>query len=45
LVIARDEAITEPSPLMKEKEREEKAAAEGEAGQYQGGGDSSPSAM
>jgi small subunit ribosomal protein S6 len=45
LVIARDEAVVEPSPLMKEKEREEKAAAEGDAGQYQGGGDSSPSSM
>lgn len=45
LIIARKEAIIEPSPLMKEKEREEKAAAEGDAGQYQGGGDSSPAAM
>jgi small subunit ribosomal protein S6 len=46
LVIARDEAVTEPSPLMKEKEREEKAAAEGEASSsYQGSADSSaPSA-
>jgi small subunit ribosomal protein S6 len=45
LVIAREVAVTEPSPLMKEKEREEKAAAEGDAGQYQGGGDASPAAM
>ena len=47
LVIAREEAVTEASPLMKEKEREDKAAAEGDAGQtsYQGGGDSSPAAM
>jgi small subunit ribosomal protein S6 len=29
LVIARKEAVIEASPLMKEKEREEKAAAEG----------------
>jgi small subunit ribosomal protein S6 len=43
LVIARKEAVTEPSPLMKEKEREDKAAAEGDAGQYQGGADASAS--
>jgi small subunit ribosomal protein S6 len=41
LVIARQEAVTDPSPLMKEKEREDKAAAEGDAGQYQGAADSS----
>lgn len=41
LVIARDEAITEPSPLMKEKEREEKAAAEGDTSSYQGSADTS----
>jgi len=29
LVIARKEAVTEPSPLMKEKEREESAVTEG----------------
>jgi small subunit ribosomal protein S6 len=33
LVIARKEAVTEPSPLMKEKEREESAATEGAASQ------------
>jgi small subunit ribosomal protein S6 len=33
LVIARKEAVTEPSPLMKEKEREDNAAAEGAASQ------------
>jgi small subunit ribosomal protein S6 len=41
LVIARKEAVTEPSPLMKEKEREEKTAAEGSAAPYQGSADSS----
>src|SRR5688500_6760402 len=43
LVIVREEAVTEPSPLMKEKEREDKAAAEGDTGQYQGGADASAS--
>ena len=33
LVIARKEAVTEPSPLMKEKEREDSAAAEGAVSQ------------
>ena len=31
LVVNRDEAVTAPSPLMKEKEGEERAAAEGVA--------------
>ena len=45
LVIARSEAVTEPSPLMKEKEREDKAVAENDAGQYHGGADASVSAI
>jgi small subunit ribosomal protein S6 len=31
LVIARTTAVTEPSPMMKEKQQEERAAAEGRA--------------
>lgn len=43
LVIARKEAVVEPSPLMKEKEREDKAAVDGSTSTapYQGSADSS----